>query len=124
MSAEAMDIVQAFRRAHHAGENDRFTRDTGLLQAQACRAPGRAWRRPAAGTPAAGARAGRPVVDRCPRLRDAFGIGFDGIDDDAVAPNSGFDVASVSDICIVDPARRAALVEAVDVTSVPEPRER
>jgi hypothetical protein len=32
MSAEAMAILQDFRRTHHANENDRFTRDTGLLR--------------------------------------------------------------------------------------------
>src|SRR5690606_14707056 len=84
MSAEAMAIVQDFRRRRHPDRNDRFTRDTGILikhlAAQEASLGGE--RRPRL-------RPGiRDLVDRASVdllwLRDAFGIGFDGIDYSAI----------------------------------------
>ncbi len=124
MSAEAMDIVQEFRRVHHADDNDRFTRDTGLLRRRLAERQaeiGGDWRPQL--LPHV-----RHHVDHSSAdilwLRDTFGIGFDGIDYQAVAAHPGLDVTSVGEICIVDPARRAALAEVVDVTTLSEPTER
>jgi hypothetical protein len=124
MSAEAMDVMQAFRRDHHADENDRFTVDSGELRrklAQREAELGGQWRPKL--LPHVRERIDQSSIDVL-WLRDTFGIVFDGIDYQAVAARPGFDVASVSDICIVDPARRAALAEVSDVTTLSRARKR
>lgn len=109
MSAEAMAIVQAFRKTRYPDANDRFTRDTGALMkhlaAEEAALGGQ--RRPALHPHV------RDCVDRAsldlPWLRDALGVRFAGVDYDAIGPADPLAVSSVDDICVVDPARRAAL---------------
>lgn len=115
MSAEAMDIVQAFRRDRHHDENDRFTRDTGMLrQRLAQREAGLGGPRRPQLLPHV-----RDLIDRSSVdivwLRDTFGVVFDGIDYRAIAPEPGFAVGSVAEICAIDRERRAALAEAARI---------
>lgn len=116
MSAEAMDIVQAYRRNRHPDDNDRFTRDTGVLM-----------RRLAEGEAALGGQRRpellpevRDLIDRSSVdllwLRDAHGIVFDGIDYAAIAPAPGFRPKAVAEICRVDPERRAMLAAIADAS--------
>lgn len=124
LSAEGMEIVQEFRRAHHPEENDVFTRDTGVLRrklAQRQAELGGNWRPKL--LPHVRERIDQSSTDLI-WLRDTFGIAFEGIDYDRIAPAPGFDVVAVSDVCIVDPARKAALAEAADPVTLSAPASR
>ncbi|MCB1500094.1 MAG: hypothetical protein KDK07_09960 [Bauldia sp.] len=119
MSAEAMDIVQAFRREHHVGEDNRFTRGTGVLMR------GLAEREAALGgqrrpqlLPAVRTHIEQSSVDVL-FLRDSFGIVFEGIDYDRIALADRVQPGAVGDICVVDPDRRALLAEAVAGLDIP-----
>jgi hypothetical protein len=109
MSAEAMAIVQAYRKEHHPDANNRFTRDTGALMkhlaAEEAALGGQ--RRPILKPEV------RALVDRASLdllwLRDDLGVRFAGIDYDAIGPADEFAASSVDDVCIVDPVRKAAL---------------
>ena len=120
MSAEAMDIVQAFRRERHAGEDDRFTRGTGLLMRRLAEREAElgGQRRPQL-LPALRARIDQSSADLI-FLRDAFGIVFEGIDYGAIATAEGLRPDSVGDICSVDAERRALLAAAVEGLELPE----
>jgi hypothetical protein len=109
MSAEAMDIVQAFRRDHHRDEDDRFTPDTGMLRRRLAEREAELGgvRRPQL-LPHVRGLVDQSSVDLI-WLRDTFGIVFDGIDYGAIGPASGFHPKSVGDVCVVDPERREAL---------------
>jgi hypothetical protein len=117
MSAEAMDIVQGFRRDRHPDENNRFTRDTGLLRRRLAEREAElgGQQRPQL-LPQV-----RDVVDLSSVdilwLRDTFGIVFNGIDYLAVGARPGIQAASVTDICVVNPERRAALAELATMTA-------
>lgn len=109
MSAEAMAIVQAYRKQHHPDANNRFTRDTGALMkhlaAEEAALGGQ--RRPVLKPEV------RDLVDRASLdllwLRDDLGVRFAGVDYDAIGPADEFAASSVDDVCVVDPARKAAL---------------
>ena len=122
MSAEAMDIVQAYRRERHPGENDRFTQDTRLLVRRLAQREAElgGQRRPEL-VPRVRDHVDHSSVDLI-WLRDTFGVVFDGIDYQAIAARDGFRPEAVTDICIVDPVRRAALAETAS-TSPTEPAE-
>ncbi len=120
MSAEAMDILQAYRRDHHPDDNDRFTLDTGEFRRRLAECEDRLGgaRRPEL-LPHVRERVDQTSLDLI-WLRDTFGIVFDGIDYRAVAAGSPIAVATVGDICLIDPARRAELADAMALSS---PRE-
>ena len=109
MSAEAMAIVQDFRRRRYPEMNDRFTRDTGALakhlaaEELALGGQRRPELRPAI----------RELVDRSSAdllwLRDTLGVTFAGVDYDTIGPAEPVTVETVDDICFVDGARKAAL---------------
>jgi hypothetical protein len=117
MSAEAMDIVQAFRRDRHPDENNRFTRDTGRLRRRLAEREAElgGQQRPQL-LPHV-----RELVDQSSVdvlwLRDTFGVVFDGIDYQAVAAGPDVPVEFVTDICAVNPERRAALAELAMMTA-------
>lgn len=119
LSAEAMAVVQSFRSARHPGEDDRFTRDTGLLIRRLSEREAElgGQRRP---------QLLAEVRDRIDRssvdllwLRDTFGIVFNGIDYGAIAPGNGFHPGSVADICLLDPERHAVLAQVEAAFDVP-----
>ena len=109
MSAEAMAIVQEFRKRHHPDGNNRFTRDTGMVikhlaaQEEALGGKRRPVLRPEI----------RQMVDGASVdllwLRDELGIRFDGLDYDTLGPPPEMTVSRVDDICLVDRERKAAL---------------
>jgi hypothetical protein len=109
MSAEAMAIVQEFRRARYPDMNDRFTRDTGALvkhlAAEEAALGGQ--RRPELNPDI------RDIVDRASVdllwLRDTLGVRFRGVDYGSIAPGGKLAPATVADICRVDADRKAAL---------------
>ena len=110
MSAEAMAIVQDFRRRRYPGMNDRFTRDTGALVKHL------------AAEEAALGGTRRPILHDHVRefvdgasadllwLRDDLGVTFAGVDYGAVGrAQPGFAATTVADICRIDAERKAAL---------------
>jgi hypothetical protein len=109
MSAEAMAIVQDFRRERYPAMNDRFTRDTGALvkhlAAEEAALGGQ--RRPVLKPEV------RDLVDRASVdllwLRDTLGVRFADIDYDAIGPADTLTAKTVAEICHVDIERKAAL---------------
>jgi hypothetical protein len=121
MSAEAMDIVRAFRRDRHPEENDRFTSDTGLLirriGEREAELGGK--RRPEL-LPEVRTLIDRATVDLL-WLRDVHGVVFPGVDYAAIAPTPGFHPQAVGEICRLDAERRDALAGIVDEVVLASP---
>ncbi|HET7715553.1 MAG TPA: hypothetical protein VFK86_07980 [Bauldia sp.] len=119
MSAEAMAIVQAYRRSHHPDENDRFTPDTGqLVRRLGEREAELGGRRRPELLPHVRDHIDQSSVDLL-WLRDTFGIVFDGIDYVTIAARAGLTPESVDEICVVDPERRRLLEPTAESHSVP-----
>ena len=120
MSAEAMAIVQDFRRERYPDANDRFTRDTGHLARHLAEREG----------DLGGQRRPRPLpalarlVDQSSTdllwLRDRFGIVFAGVDYASIAVQPSVQPTDVADICLIDGARKAALLATMKDITWPE----
>ncbi len=109
MSAEAMAIVQDFRRERHPDANDRFTRDTGALMRHLAtrEAEMEGQRRPRL-RPEVAALVDQSSTDLL-WLRDRFSIAFDGVDYTSLHERSAFRPDNVADICLVDMERKETL---------------